>query len=225
MSPFQLKEEGKLTGFAVEIVNDIQSRLSVKQRIEVYPWARAYTIAQKEPNVFIFTLVKTPERVEKFQWVGEYYVATDSFYVLRSRNDIVINSIEDAKKYLTCVPRNDVAEQRLVKLGFGDQHLKRVAFQSQCLGMLHRGRVDLMLFNEQGINRLTAKYKLSRDDFNRAFVVSKAVMGIAASKQTDPKLVADVRRALLQIKAEAGFLSNLNKWFNATKKTETESKE
>ena len=98
---------------------------------------------------------------------NEYYVATDSFYVLKSRDDIVINSISDAKKYITCTPRNDVGEQRLSKLGFTDVQLKKVAVQSQCLGMLYRDRVDLNLFNELGIRSLASKYNFERDMFKR----------------------------------------------------------
>ena len=58
MSPFQVKERGRLTGFAVEIIDEVITRVQPKTRIEVYPWARAYNIALNEPNVFIFTLVK-----------------------------------------------------------------------------------------------------------------------------------------------------------------------
>lgn len=224
MSPFQLKKEGKLTGFAVEIVNDIQTKMNLSHRIEVYPWARAYAIAEKEPNVFIFTLVKTPERMEKFNWIGEYYVATDSFYALSSRKDIVINSIEDAKRYNTCIPRNDVGEQHLINYGFAEKRLKKVAFQSQCLGMLHRDRVDLILFNEQGVRSLANKLNIPRSDFKRVFIVSEAVMGIAASKNTDPQLIADVRQTLSQVKSQASYSIGLNKWFNSAQQPTKDDK-
>jgi len=214
MSPFQLKKAEQLTGFAVEIVDEIITRTQIKGEIEVYPWARAYTIALNEPNVFIFTLVKTKERLEKFVWIDEYYVATDSFYALSSRADIVINSVADAKKYITCIPRNDVGEQRLMKLGFNDNHLKKVAVQSQCLGMLHRARVDLNLFNELGIRSLSSKFNIDRNKFKRVFVVSKAVMGIAASKNTSPAMIAAVRKALAQIKSESQYEKNIIKWFH-----------
>jgi polar amino acid transport system substrate-binding protein len=213
MSPFQLKENGKLTGFAINLMDEVISRAQLKGRIEIYPWARAYHIALTEPNVFIFTLVKTQERLEKFNWIDEYYVATDSFYALNSRKDIVINSIADAKKYQICIPRNDVGEQRLIKLGFDDSNLKRVAVQSQCLGMLQRGRVDLNLFNAQGIRSLANKFNVEQRLFKRVFVVSEAVMGVAASKNSDPQLVAQIREALVKVKSERFYEELLQQWF------------
>lgn len=215
MSPFQLKEQGKLTGFAAELMQDLINRADINGKIEVYPWARAYNIALSKPNVFIFTMVKTPERLEKFHWIDEYYVATDSFYALRSRDDIVINSIADAKKYITCIPRNDVGEQRLSKLGFTDVQLKKVAVQSQCLGMLYRDRVDLNLFNELGIRSLASKYNFEREMFKRVYVVSEAVMGVAASKGSDPVLIEAVKKSLKELKTEPLFEKRLEKWFGA----------
>ena len=53
--------------------------------------------------------------------------------------------------------------------------LKKVAVQSQCLGMLYCDRVDLTLFNELGIRSLASKYNFERDMFKRVFVVSEAV--------------------------------------------------
>lgn len=216
MSPFQVKEGRKLTGFAVELIEEIKHRVKINARIEVYPWARAYHLALTTPNVFIFTLVKTPDRLVKFDWIDQYYVATDSFYALASRQDIVIKTIEDAKNYSICIPRNDVGEQRLLKLGFNHQ-LKKVAFQSQCLGMLYRNRVDLNLFNQAGIRSLTTKFNLDAKHFRRVFVVSEAVMGVAASKNSDVHLVAEIRSTLADIKAEPDFHQRIEKWFTQTK--------
>ncbi len=213
MSPFQVNDGQQLTGFAVELVEEIKRRTRIDAKIEVYPWARAYNLALTQPNVFIFTLVKTDERMTQFDWIDEYYTVTDSFYALKSRKDIVINSMSDAKKYVTCIPRDDVGEQRLLKLGFAKTSLKKVAFQSQCLGMLYRDRVDLNLFNAVGIQSLSQKFDVDPGYFRRVFVVSKAVMGLAASKNTDANLVKAVRKALGQIKKEAAFKQRIEKWF------------
>lgn len=213
MSPFQINDGNNLGGFAIEVIEDIKQITGINAEIEVYPWARAYNIALTEPNVFIFTLVKTDERLEKFNWIDEYYTVTDSFYALASRKDIVINSLNDAKKYVTCIPRDDVGEQRLMQAGFNQDSLKKVAFQSQCLGMLYRDRVDLNLFNEVGIRKLADKFDVSPSNFRRVFVVSKAVMGLAASKSTDKALVVKVRKALREIKASPIHQKRIKKWF------------
>ncbi|MFT4925029.1 MAG: polar amino acid transport system substrate-binding protein [Phenylobacterium sp.] len=225
MSPFQIKDGHKLSGFAIEVIEEIKQKIGLQAKIEVYPWARAYNLALQKPNVFIFTLVKTPERLAQFKWIDEYYTATDSFYALRSRKDIKIRSMKDAKKYVTCIPRNDVGEQRLLKLGFSAKNLKRVAFQSQCLGMLYRDRVDLNLFNEHGIRSLSKKFEVDPDQFRRIFVVSKAVMGLAASKATDDRLVAQVRKALVEIKQSSSHRQRIQKWFSVSTDTGPNAKQ
>jgi polar amino acid transport system substrate-binding protein len=215
MSPFQINDGNQLSGFAVELVNDIKLKTGINAKIEVYPWARAYNIALQEPNVFIFTLVKTQERLAQFNWIGEYYTVTDSFYALTSRKDIVIKSMADAKKYVTCIPRDDVGEQRLTKQGFDSKNLKKVSFQSQCLGMLYRDRVDLNLFNEIGIRSLSRRFEVDPEVFRRVYVVSKATMGIGTSQGTDQSLVKRVRAALAEIKSQPSYQKRIDKWFGA----------
>lgn len=213
MSPFQINDGQRLSGYAVELVEEIKRKTGLDAQIEVYPWARAYNIALSEPNVFIFTLVRTDERMDKFKWIDDYYTVTDSFYAKTTRKDIVINSLDDAKKYVTCIPRDDVGEQRLIDAGFDGNSLKKVAFQSQCLGMLYRDRVDLNLFNGVGIRRLAQKFDVDPNNFRKVFVVSKAVMGLAASKSTNQALIAKVRKALNEIKQTPEHKKRIEKWF------------
>ena len=71
--------------------------------------------------------------------------------------DIIIKNINDAKKYVLCIPVI-FGEQRLHEAGFNSKKLKESGhFQSQCLGMLYRDRVDLNLFNGIGIRDLGTK--------------------------------------------------------------------
>jgi len=224
MSPFQISEGTQLSGFAVEVIEEIKQKTGIRGKIEVYPWAKSYNIALNEADVFIFTLVKTDERLTRFQWIDEYHTATDSFYALKSRTDIKIRSMADAKRYVTCIPRNDVGEQRLMKLGFSEKHLKKVAFQAQCLGMLYRDRVDLNLFNHHGIQNLSKKFDVDPDQFRRVFVVSKAVMGIAASKRTSSVLVNKVRKALTEIKQSRRHQQRIHKWFRSDRKNKPRGK-
>ncbi len=37
----------------------------------VYPWARAMALAQSRPNTLLFSLARTPERENKFIWIGK----------------------------------------------------------------------------------------------------------------------------------------------------------
>ena len=96
--PFQIKESGKPPqGFAIELVEAMKKYAGINEKIEVYPWARAYNMALIKPNTFIFSLARTKEREDLFKWIGDYFMATTAIYALKSRTDIVITSLEDAK--------------------------------------------------------------------------------------------------------------------------------
>ena len=146
--PLQITDKGKpLTGFAIELVESVIDKAGINAIIQAYPWARSYIMAQEKPNVFIFSISRTKERENLFQWVGTYYKETDAFFALASRKDIVLNSIEDAKKYKTAVPRGDASALRLEKHGFTKIHLYYVTDQKQSIQKLKLGRVDLISNN------------------------------------------------------------------------------
>jgi polar amino acid transport system substrate-binding protein len=60
-------ENGELVGPSVEIVKEIQSRVGSTEPIHVYPWARAYKIAQERENVVLFGTAYTTNRRNMFK--------------------------------------------------------------------------------------------------------------------------------------------------------------
>ena len=45
LPPLNYEKDGELVGPSVEIVREIQSRVGSRDKIQVYPWARAYKMA------------------------------------------------------------------------------------------------------------------------------------------------------------------------------------
>ncbi len=66
--PLSYSEKGKLTGMAVEVVEQLVEQTGQATHIELLPWARGYHLAQREANVGLFSMVRTPEREALFQW-------------------------------------------------------------------------------------------------------------------------------------------------------------
>jgi polar amino acid transport system substrate-binding protein len=60
--PMAFVRDGKLQGFCVDIVGEIQHRLGLSFPITVMPWARAYHRAQAEPNTVLVCPKRTAER-------------------------------------------------------------------------------------------------------------------------------------------------------------------
>ncbi|MFT5164104.1 MAG: polar amino acid transport system substrate-binding protein, partial [Alteromonadaceae bacterium] len=70
MPPYNYRTtEGQLSGPSTEVVRALLASLKISSKIEVMPWARAYKVALTEPNVLIFSIVRTRQREPHFQWL------------------------------------------------------------------------------------------------------------------------------------------------------------
>lgn len=118
-SSYAYPREGKLVGPGTLVVEQtLNSAVLADFRIGLYPWARAYEKALREPNVLIFPLDRTPAREHLFKWVGEIDRVITRFYKVRGREGISVNSLEDAKRYSVGVVRNDSKQVFLQQHGF-----------------------------------------------------------------------------------------------------------
>ena len=214
--PFQFNnEKGELDGFSVEIVRALKDKSGISGEISAYPWARAYKISQEQPNVFIFTITRTKNRERLFYWIGNFQTSNESLFALKSRSDIKINYIGDAKKYRVAVPIDDAAAVRLESLNFNRKSLIYVSDQEQSVRMLHTGRVDLNLNNEQGFYAKVRELGIPIEDFTKLLVVEQTYFGLAASLGTSPELVEKMRAAFVELERSGVIATIEAKWFPA----------
>ncbi len=68
--PLNYKKNGKVTGVATELVQEIMRRTGKVYSIEIMPWARGYRLALKKPNIVLYSTVRTKSREKLFKWVG-----------------------------------------------------------------------------------------------------------------------------------------------------------
>ena len=95
-------QDGKVTGFATEVVQEILKRLNQPDNIKMMAWDDAYNLALAEKNVVLFSTTRTEQRESLFHWVGPIGSYRDILYA-RSGSGIVINNLEDAKKVGNCL--------------------------------------------------------------------------------------------------------------------------
>jgi polar amino acid transport system substrate-binding protein len=65
--------DGKVSGRATQLVETALRNAGLDHQINLYPWARAYDMAAKEPNVLIFLIARTPAREPLFRPACERY--------------------------------------------------------------------------------------------------------------------------------------------------------
>lgn len=146
LPPLNYLENGKPSGFTVELLQKMANEAGLSLDIQVMPWIRAYQTAQADHDSLLFTLVRTPERESLFYWIGP--VARRQIYLFRlaDRDDIRVNLLRDAMGYRVGVVREAASTRQLLANGFqlGVQ-LEAGNDDFMNIRKLLHGRIDLML--------------------------------------------------------------------------------
>lgn len=197
--PYMFQQDGELTGIAVDTVDMLFAEAQVDVNIRAYPWARAYYTAKNRQNTLIFPLFRTPEREPHFQWVGPIVPSFDMlFFKKKSRTDIAIEQLEDAKKYRVVVVRNVANHKYMLKQGFKDgSNLEVVSTPEQAAKMLFAERVDVLIGSEHTLPWITRQLGLSYDELESVYTVLEGDPAyIGFNKNTPPEIVEKIRHIL-----------------------------
>lgn len=201
-------QNGRVGGPATDVVEATLQEAGLDYQLSLYPWARAYDLAQQQPNVLIYLIARTPEREERFKWVGEVIRYQFNFYKLRSREDIQVNSTDDARRYLVGVVRDDVRHDQLMAQGF-----TKLALAPQNLDNMRRlvnGQIELLPLIEADARRLSVEVGSQYSELEKLATLDVGSGGLylAYSLATDDATVERTRQAFERIRS-SGELQRL----------------
>ncbi len=200
--PENFVENGVLKGYAVDILKAMWKYLKVpEQPIQVLPWARGYALAERQRNVVLFAMGRTPEREALFRWVGPIYHADIALMALSS-NPLRLASLEQAKQRKIGVLNGDMGDELLKEARFPEASLIRVNTLEQLLKLLKIGRVDLICTTEPSVRKEIAANPSLKVDYRVALVADELQVYYGVSKATDPLVVAKLQKALTAINTE-----------------------
>jgi len=210
LKPYNYTKNGKLIGVSTEIVEKTLDRAGLEGNIQVFPWLRAYSIATRNPNVLIFSIGRTSKRENLFKWIGPIAPPIRILlFKLKSRKDIKIKTLTDAKQYVIGVPRGAASHDFLKNLGFRDGiHLEPVETVKQNIRKLFLKRVDLFISAEFGIDSHIAEVGHSPYSVEHAFLLREIDLYMAFSRGTSDALYERVKTVFEQIKSE-GILETI----------------
>ena len=211
-APYQIvKPDGSLTGLSYEVMQEIQKRIGNSDPIQLVPWNRAYTLALRQKNVILFSMVMTDERKPQFQWVGPVADTSLAFYAKKG-SPLKIASHEDAKKVKAiAVYENDISQQTLEKLGY--RNLVTSYNNDSSLKNLMMGRVDLVSIGRNAHRQYAENAGFKADDIQEVFVYLNSALYIAFSKGTDAAVVEKWNRAFSSMKRDGSFAAIFRKYF------------
>ncbi len=205
--PLSFERDGKVDGHATALVEETFRRAGFEYKIELYPWARALNMATNDPNVLIYSIARTPEREPQFKWVGEIMPIRYSLYKMRDRHDIVIKTLDDAKKYRIGILKDDTRAKYLAQHGFSEgltQGLQEVTTNALNLRKLESGRIDLVPLSRLGVAGLCKSEGFDCGQFEVAFDLDLPAnyLYMAFSKTTPDAVVDKARNAYSALRKE-----------------------
>jgi len=201
--PFQYKVDEQLVGVSVEVVKKIQEAVESTSKIKTMPWTRAVKMVDVKKNAVIFSMLRTKERENRYKWVGPLTSMQLVFFKKKGSN-IVINSLEDAKKVKRIGVARKVANYEMLKAkGFTNLVPIKRGQDEQNLQLLAKGRIDLWpTLLMAGI--YNAKLRGLNDQVEpiRDVVAFEGEMYLAFNKKSDDALIQKWQNALEKLKRE-----------------------
>lgn len=192
--PFVMVEGGKATGSGITLVGHIMDKTGQDYRIEVMPWARAITLAEKEPMHCVFAAARTSEREKLFKWV-EPIVIVRSFLISKASSAVRAARLDDAKGYIIGTHRDDFSQTLLSQLGF--QRIDIAADFNLTLRKLLNDRIDAMPMTEETYDTLIAR----GEKLKKVVLLAEERLGIACHLSVDDGLIAAMQANLDQLTA------------------------
>ncbi len=209
--PLNFTRDGQLTGYAVEVVQEIQRRSGDQLRIEVVPWSRGYALAREQANVGLFSMARIAEREGLFQWVGPIMLSQNRFYT-RKGSSLKLTSLEQAKGLRIALPRQWYTLQYLTSRGFSD--IFAVSSASKMVELFSKGRTDVLAVSDISLPMLLAEVGMRPDQVEAQYSFLQHQSYLGFSPATDPVLVARWQAALDDMKRDGSFGRIYQRWFS-----------
>jgi polar amino acid transport system substrate-binding protein len=210
LPPLNYIDNGVLVGPSVEIVKEIIKRLGTDEKIQVYPWARAYKMALEEKNIVLFGMTYTEIRKDKFKWVGPLAIKRD-ILVGKKNSDIKISTLEDAKNVKRIgTLRDDTRGRMLERLGF--TNLEPVSDEKLNAQKLSINRIDLWAYKIPGLRTVCDLAGVDYDEFEEVYHLREIELMIAFSKKTSDAIVQQWKKTFDEMEADGTVLQIRKKW-------------
>ncbi len=215
LPPLNYEENGKVSGFATELLRQMASEAGHSVQAEVMPWMRAYRTVKQQPGSALYSIVRNPEREALFRWVGPIAPRRIVVYALASRPDVQVRRQQDLLRYRLGVLAESGAASQLLQLGMPENRLEYGQSDDINLKKLMLGRADSVVMLDWAMRW---QQKLQQVDAARIRPVwtldRRYQYWFAFNKDTDPAVLRSLQRALDQLRAD-GRLAALKRRYGA----------
>jgi len=215
--PYQiLNKKGNVEGFATQIIDALLAQTPIQYQIEIYPWSRSFIMAKENPGTCVYLIERNPAREKQFLWTAPIVTTNDYFIGLSNRTDLVINNLEDIKKYKVAVLKDDRTYFKLLELGFVENKNLYVINNTYSMLklLLTRKNVDFVLADTINIE-YRAKFNNIDPSLFRSFLKlneAPVELAIACNLNTPAEVVESLKKAIITIKENGTYDKIVDAW-------------
>ncbi len=215
MVPYNYYSKNKeIVGINVDIVKSITKKINMQTVFHLYPWPRAYKNTLDKNNAGLISTARNANRENEFKWVGPLASGKGYLYKLKSRKDISVSSMADAKNYVIAAVRGDIYQTIFEELGFElEKNLVLFSYNAEYMKPFLFGKVDLILGSD-----LVLPYLLSINGSNVSQVEPVVKMPdtqgnyLALNKNVSDAVVNKLNKALIELKRSTEYQEIINKY-------------
>lgn len=200
--PFNFEHDGVVQGIGADLLILMMERIGQpvkRSTIQLMPWNRAYKIVREQSGTMLFSMARTAAREKLFAWVGPIYNLQIGLIAPRHKK-IVINRLEDAKKYKIGTIREGAPEQIVIQGGIDPKNLLRSDDPVLSIKKLAAGQIDMFAFNVPAANFIMLQQGMNTTDFEVICPLKNTALYYAFHKETDSDLIQRMNQTLLQLK-------------------------
>jgi len=192
-----------IAGISTEIVTELGKRTGIPMKIQLTPWARAYSLALNVADTCVYSTARLPEREGLFKWIGPI---SANKWALFARSDFNqrIDTIDDARKYRIGGVLMDGKVTYLKSLGFAT--IDAVNDDTLNVAKLMAGRIDLWVAGLYKGKELVGQS--GAKNIKPVFALREVEYYLACSPKTSDATVQALTNEL-QVLQKEGFLKSV----------------
>ena len=188
-------DKGQVAGSSTEVVRAVLKKLGQDVAIESMAWDQAFALAQKEPNVALYSTARVPWREDLFQWVGPIGKGEIILYAKKG-SGIKLGSAADLKGRTVAGIKEDAGGKFCLEQG---AKLINAPEDEDGFKLVANGSAEFTTGNPD-ITLTAKKAGYSPDDFERVMVLQSYDQYIVFSKSTPAAIVKQWQQALDAVK-------------------------
>lgn len=210
-APYNYEEGLEIKGFSTEVVRAVLDELGDAYPIEIFPGPRSDRMLDTLPNIMYFSIFRTPEREEKYKWIGPISDQAVYFYK-RTGNSKSYKDIEDIKAASVTVPYKGLVADSVEALGV--KNVIKLASRERQFALLFNDRAELLVnTGPLGIAYYLKKMDMPADALTQTSVkLLEFPLYIACSKEIPDSVIERWQAALDRVKASNKYRTIYHKY-------------